>query len=119
MVYGKTTFEVGKKVTVLNYEDLTRRRTWKTYEGEVVKIGRAYVHVMLPGQWLLKFEFETGLCDGRYMVFPSRNDYIDFHNTYLLRQKVQRAWNKQYKTLPVKDLLKIAEVLHVEYEVKE
>lgn len=116
MTYDKNTFVVGGKVIVLNYEDLTRRHKWTWYDAVVTKVGRAYVHVILAGDWNLKFSLETGMCDGRYIVFPNRNAYIDYHNTYSLRPIVRRELDKQYKTLSFDKLTQIAEVLEIDWK---
>lgn len=116
MVYDKSDFKVGGKVIVLNYEDLTRHKKWTKYEAIVTKIGRVYVHVVLAGDWNIKLCLETGLSDGsRYMVFPTMNTYIDFHNTYRLRPVIKRAFEKQYKALTFDKLKQLSEILDVDW----
>lgn len=117
MVYNKSDFKVGGKVIVLNYDDLTYHKKWTKYEAVVTKIGRVYVHVILAGDWSLKFDLETGLSDGsRFMVFPNLNSYIDYHNTYRLRPVVRRAFEKQYKALTYDKLKQISEILNVDWK---
>ena len=119
MAYTKNDYHVGQHVIVLNLNKLKGRQIeWVTYTAEVVKIGRTFMYAQLPGPWELQFDMETGLeaKNQRYKVFLTMNDYIDFHNTYILRPIVKRALGRQLRTMNVEQLIAIAQILGVEYE---
>lgn len=119
MAYTKNDYHVGQQVIVLNLNKLKGRQIeWVTYTAEVVKIGRTFMYAQLPGPWELQFDMETGLeaKNQRYKVFLTMNDYIDFHNTYILRPIVKRALGRQLRTMNVDQLIAIAQILGVEYE---
>lgn len=117
MTYTKRDFHIGQQVIVVNLDKLKQRQPkWIKYTAEVVKIGRTFVYAQLPGHWELQFDMETGLDakNMRYKVFATLNDYIDYHNTYMLRPVVRRTFEKQFQTLSVDKLVAIAKILEIE-----
>lgn len=117
MAYTKRDFHIGQQVIVVNLDKLKQRQPeWVKYTAEVVKVGRTFVYAQLPGPWELQFDMETGLDakNMRYKVFATLNDYIDYHNTYMLRPVVRRTLEKQFQTLSVDKLVVIAKVLDIE-----
>lgn len=117
MTYTKRDFRIGQQVIVVNLDKLKQRQPeWIKYTAEVVKIGRTFVYAQLPGLWELQFDMETGLDakNMRYKVFATLNDYIDYHNTYMLRPVVRRTFEKQFQTLSVDKLVAIAKILEIE-----
>lgn len=117
MAYTKRDFYIGQQVIVVNLDKLKQRQPeWVKYTAEVVKVGRTFVYAQLPGPWELQFDMETGLDakNMRYKVFATLNDYIDYHNTYMLRPVVRRTLEKQFQTLSVDKLVAIAKVLDIE-----
>lgn len=117
MAYTKRDFYIGQQVIVVNLDKLKQRQPeWIKYTAEVVKVGRTFVYAQLPGPWELQFDMETGLDakNMRYKVFATLNDYIDYHNTYMLRPVVRRTFEKQFQTLSVDKLVAIAKVLDIE-----
>lgn len=117
MQYDKNTFKVGNNVIVLNNNTLIRSRKWETYIGEVVRIGRTYMYIRLEGGYEIKIEIATGRGENdRYCVFPNRNAYADFYNTYTLRQQIKKAFTSKYKDLTVEQLYAMAELLGMQYE---
>lgn len=117
MAYTKKDFHIGQQVIVVNLDKLKQRQPeWVKYTAEVVKIGRTFVYAQLPGLWELQFDMETGLDakNMRYKVFATLNDYIDYHNTYMLRPVVRRTFEKQFQTLSVDKLVAIAKILEIE-----
>lgn len=117
MAYTKRDFYIGQQVIVVNLDKLKQRQPeWVKYTAEVVKVGRTFVYAQLPGPWELQFDMETGLDakNMRYKVFATLNDYIDYHNTYMLRPVVRRTFEKQFQTLSVDKLVAIAKILEIE-----
>lgn len=117
MAYTKRDFHIGQQVIVVNLDKLKQRQPeWVKYTAEVVKVGRTFVYAQLPGPWELQFDMETGLDakNMRYKVFATLNDYIDYHNTYMLRPVVRRTLEKQFQTLSVDKLVAIAKILEIE-----
>lgn len=117
MAYTKKDFHIGQQVIVVNLDKLKQRQPeWVKYTAEVVKIGRTFVYAQLPGLWELQFDMETGLDakNMRYKMFATLNDYIDYHNTYMLRPVVRRTFEKQFQTLSVDKLVAIAKILEIE-----
>lgn len=117
MAYTKRDFHIGQQVIVVNLDKLKQRQPeWIKYTAEVVKVGRTFVYAQLPGPWELQFDMETGLDakNMRYKVFATLNDYIDYHNTYMLRPVVRRTLEKQFQTLSVDKLVAIAKILEIE-----
>lgn len=117
MAYTKRDFYIGQQVIVVNLDKLKQRQPeWVKYTAEVVKVGRTFVYAQLPGLWELQFDMETGLDAKhmRYKVFATLNDYIDYHNTYMLRPVVRRTLEKQFQTLSVDKLVAIAKILEIE-----
>lgn len=117
MTYTKRDFHIGQQVIVVNLDKLKQRQPeWVKYTAEVVKIGRTFVYAQLPGLWELQFDMETGLDakNMRYKMFATLNDYIDYHNTYMLRPVVRRTFEKQFQTLSVDKLVAIAKILEIE-----
>lgn len=117
MAYTKRDFYIGQQVIVVNLDKLKQRQPeWVKYTAEVVKVGRTFVYAQLPGPWELQFDMETGLDakNMRYKVFATLNDYIDYHNTYMLRPVVRRTLEKQFQTLSVDKLVAIAKILEIE-----
>lgn len=117
MAYTKRDFHIGQQVIVVNLDKLKQRQPeWIKYTAEVVKVGRTFVYAQLPGPWELQFDMETGLDakNMRYKVFATLNDYIDYHNTYMLRPVVRRTFEKQFQTLSVDKLVAIAKILEIE-----
>lgn len=117
MAYTKRDFRIGQQVIVVNLDKLKQRQPeWVKYTAEVVKVGRTFVYAQLPGPWELQFDMETGLDakNMRYKVFATLNDYIDYHNTYMLRPVVRRTFEKQFQTLSVDKLVAIAKILEIE-----
>ena len=117
MAYTKKDFHIGQQVIVVNLDKLKQRQPeWVKYTAEVVKVGRTFVYAQLPGPWELQFDMETGLDakNMRYKVFATLNDYIDYHNTYMLRPVVRRTFEKQFQTLSVDKLVAIAKILEIE-----
>lgn len=117
MAYTKKDFYIGQQVIVVNLAKLKGRQPeWIKYTAEVVKIGRTFVYAQLPGPWELQFDMETGLDakHSKYKVFVTLNDYIDYHNTYMLRPAVRRIFDKQLQTLSVEKLVEIARILDID-----
>ena len=117
MAYTKRDFYIGQQVIFVNLDKLKQRQPeWVKYTAEVVKVGRTFVYAQLPGPWELQFDMETGLDakNMRYKVFATLNDYIDYHNTYMLRPVVRRTLEKQFQTLSVDKLVAIAKILEIE-----
>lgn len=117
MAYTKKDFYIGQQVIVVNLAKLKGRQPeWVKYTAEVVKIGRTFVYAQLPGPWELQFDMETGLDakHSKYKVFVTLNDYIDYHNTYMLRPAVRRIFDKQLQTLSVEKLIEIARILDMD-----
>lgn len=116
MAYTKKDFYIGQQVIVVNLAKLKGRQPeWVKYTAEVVKIGRTFVYAQLPGPWELQFDMETGLDakHSKYKVFVTLNDYIDYHNTYILRPAVRRIFDKQLQTLSVEKIVEIAKILEI------
>lgn len=117
MQYDKNTFKVGNNAIVLNNNILIRSRKWETYIGEVIRIGRTYMYIKLEGGYEIKVELSTGRGENdRYYVFPNRNAYADFFNTYQLRQQVKKSFNSKYKDLSPEQLYVLADMFGVDYE---
>ena len=117
MAYTKRDFHIGQQVIVVNLDKLKQRQPeWVKYTAEVGKVGRTFLYAQLPGPWELQFDMETGLDakNMRYKVFATLNDYIDYHNTYMLRPEVRRTLEKQFQTLSVDKLVAIAKILEIE-----
>lgn len=109
-------YTLGAKVIVINYNDLTQRHRWTRYDGVVTMVGRKYVTIELSALLTVKCDLETGIsADKRYRSFATRNDFVEFHNTYRLRERVKREINKQHMYLSYDKLKQMAELLDVDW----